>query len=136
MHVFTIRTQIDNRIADYLSWSMISSLAAAIGLKDGHAVRSQYFIGRDDSVLRRAPTESQRVRMLEQKQRIRLCARQNGRFGLLLQIECGGVFDAAQSFDFQSSVAHANVRATNFSWALLLPQDRGRGAVSIKAHIL
>ena|SRR5437870_2095538 len=85
---------------------MIRGLAAPIRLKDSHAARSQYFIGRDDSVLRRASTESQGVRMLEQKQRIRLRARQNGRFGLLLQIERGGVIDAAQSLDFESSMSH------------------------------
>jgi hypothetical protein len=44
--------------------------------------------------------------MLKQKQSVWLRARQNGRFGLFLQIECGGVINAAETFDFQGSLLH------------------------------
>src|SRR6266446_5475615 len=44
--------------------------------------------------------------MLQQKQRIRLCARQNRALGLLLNFEPGRVFNTSKSFDFQSSLRH------------------------------
>src|SRR5437763_1876509 len=84
MHVFAIRTQVDNWIADKLANAVISNLTAAIRFKDTDTTRSQQLFGHDDSVRARSPAERERVRMFEQKQRVRLLARQNGALSSLL----------------------------------------------------
>src|SRR5205807_6630875 len=107
MHVFTIGTEIDNRIADDLAQSMISHFAAAIRFEHSHAARLQKFIIRDDRARRRTSAQRQRVRMFEQKQRVRLFIRQNRELGLSLDIERSRVFNSSQTFDFQNSLSHA-----------------------------
>src|SRR5207237_2816359 len=100
MNVFAIRTQVDDWVADKLAKAVISNLTAAIRFKDSHATRSQKFFRHDDSVWARSPAERERVRMFEQKQRVRLLARQNRAFSSFLHIERGAVFDASQALDF------------------------------------
>ena len=106
MYVFTIGTQVDNWITYNLAQPVIGNFAATICFKQRHAAFVQDFMGCDYSITSRAPAERQRVRMLEQKQRVRLFARQNRALGSLLNVEPGAVFDAAESFDFQSSLSH------------------------------
>ena len=55
MHVFPIRTQIDDRIANDLAQAVICDFAATVRFKDGDAACSQDRLWRDDSILRRAP---------------------------------------------------------------------------------
>src|SRR5581483_9922862 len=89
--VFAIGTQIDYWITHELAQSVVSRLTAAIRFKDSNPARSQEFVRRQNSIRRRAPSQSQRVRMLEQKQRVGLLIRQNRALGLLLNLERSAV---------------------------------------------
>jgi hypothetical protein len=46
--------------------------------------------------------------MLEQKQRVRLRARQNRALSLFLDLKRRRVIDAAETFDLQSSLSHSS----------------------------
>ena len=95
-HVLAIRTQVDDRISDDLAGSVIGDLSSAICLKDTHvAFLQESCLKRLLRRLRERRPHRQSVRMLEQKQRVRLGARQNRALSLFLNGERRRVFNAA-----------------------------------------
>ena len=106
MNVFTIGTQIDDWITNQLAKAMISRFAAAVRFKHANISGSQNFFGSQNSCGRRAAPQGQRVRMLEQKQRVRLRARQNRALGLLLDCQRSRIIDESQTVNLECSLAH------------------------------
>jgi hypothetical protein len=72
VHVAAIRLQIDDRIADDLSWTVVGDVAAAAGLVHGDAARRERIGRRQDVGAAPVAADAKRehVRMLDEQQLI------------------------------------------------------------------
>jgi len=84
MHVFTVRAEIDDRITDDLTQPVISYFPAAIRFKQGDVSLFELFFVEQDRRTVAAAADRQRVRVLEQQQRVGLRPVLYWLFGLFL----------------------------------------------------
>src|ERR1041385_2217768 len=99
MNIFTVGTKIDNRIADYLTQTMISNLPATVSLKNTDTTGCEQIRRHQYAAAITAPADSQRMRMLKQQQRVGRIANLDCLFGCFLNSERLGVINAAQALD-------------------------------------
>ena len=113
MHVFALRTEVDDRITDDLAQSMIGHFSAAIRLKQRHVARSQFVFIEQDRGAVAAATNRQSVWVFEQEERVRLGAVFDRKLGLFLDREGRFVIHEAQSLDQKLSFRrHTRAGAT------------------------
>ena len=100
MHVFFIRTQIDNRITDKLPDAVISDFAAAIGFVNFRAERFQNFRRRQNAAGFCPPPDGKSVWMFQKQQKIARPFTNNFSFERVLKFQTGGVTAASEPPNF------------------------------------
>src|SRR5215210_2204142 len=102
LHVLPVPRQVEDRIADELSWPVVGRLAAAIGLDDLDLLA----LGHVQLVFLGAPAERDHRRVLEQDDRVRQLAGRDGARERALQLPRLAVGDEPEVDDVPGS-AHA-----------------------------
>src|ERR1051325_533001 len=99
VNVLALRAQVDDRIADELAQAVIGDFTSAIGLEDGDAALFNHILRHEYASGLCAAPEGQRVRVLDEKQRVGLVPAENAPLGLLLDGERRAVLKPAQASD-------------------------------------
>src|SRR5688500_10230539 len=106
MNVFAVGTEINNRITNYLAQTVISHFSAAIRFKQCDVSLVQLCFVQKNGRVVPAPSDSERVRMFQQKQRVELSARFYSRFDLFLDREGRLVIHESYSLAHKLSFSH------------------------------